>query len=128
VHADTAAVADFQSAYGRLVTNAPDLLVANLRLPATVEGLQLAYVIASGGYATRAVIYSDHVERWVVHEVQRAGAFFETQARLVFALPAYAQAKLPVLDRRNPTVQDRRSDYRGGRRASDVPIKWSPTI
>ena len=110
------------------MTSAPDLLVANLRLRGTVEGLQLAYVIASGGYATRAVIYSDHVERWVVHEVQRAGSFFEPQARLVSALPAYAQAKLPAVDRRNPTVPDRRADYRGGRRASDVPTQWSPTI
>lgn len=90
-----------------------------------MEGLQLAYVVASAGYATRAVIYSDDAEPWVIHEVQRAGAFFESQARLIFALLAYVHAKLPVLDRRNPTVPDRRTSYRGGRRASDVQMAWS---
>lgn len=121
-HADTEAVGDFQTAYARLASRPPELLVTNLRLQANVEGLQLAYVVASGGYPTRAIVYSDHVEPWITHELQRAGAFFETQSRFVFALPSYVRAKLPVLDRRNPEIPDRRGAYRGGRRASDVPI------
>jgi DNA-binding NtrC family response regulator len=120
-HAETEAVGDFQSAYARLARRPPDVLVTNLRLQANVEGLQLAYVIASGGYSTRAVVYSDYVETWIVRELQRAGAFYEAQSRLAFALPAYARANLPVLDRRNPENPDRRAAYRGGRRASDIP-------
>jgi hypothetical protein len=95
--------------------------VTNLRLGGTVEGLQLAYVVASAGYPTRVLVYSDRVVPWITRELHRAGAFFETQDRLAFALPSFLSAELPVLDRRNPVVPDRRSNYRGGRRASDVP-------
>ena len=99
------------------------MLITNLRLRANVEGLQLSYVVASSGYATRAVVYSDYAETWVSHELQRAGGFFETPTRIVFALPAYIHAKLPVLDRRNPFAPDRRTSFRGGRRASDIPTR-----
>jgi len=118
----TEAVPDFQEAYARLSAGAPDLLVANLRLNANVEGLHLAYVVASAGYATRTLVYSDRLDLWATRELQRAGAFFERRSRIAFSLPAYAQASLPVLDRRSPAAVDRRMAFRGGRRASDVPI------
>ena len=119
-HASAEAVADFPSAYTRLTTVPPDLVVTNLRLNANVEGLQLAYVIASAGYATRTVIYSERIEPWLVSEVQRIGAFYESRDRLCSALPAYAQAcSMPLVDRRDPLAADRRSRFRGGRRSTD---------
>jgi CheY-like chemotaxis protein len=123
----TDSVGDFQSAYARLSTSAPDLLVANLRLNANVEGLHLAYVVASAGYATRTLVYSERVELWVTRELQRAGAFYENQSRIVYALPSYVEADLPVLDRRTAGASDRRAAFRGGRRSSDVPIA-SPDV
>lgn len=125
VYSAADAVGTFQAAYARLTTDAPDLLVTNLRLQASVEGLQLAYVVASAGYPTRVLVYSDRVEPWITRELHRTGAFFEIQPRLEFALPSYLRAELPVLDRRNPVVPDRRTTYRGGRRASDVPMGWT---
>lgn len=125
VHADAEGVGDFQAAYARLSTGGLDLLVTNLRLHANVEGLQLAYVMASAGYSTRALVYGDRVESWITRELQRTGAFYETRSRLPFVLPAYLHAALPVLDRRNPDMRDRRTAYRGGRRSSDVPTMWS---
>lgn len=125
VHANAEGVGDFQAAYARLSSGVFDLLVTNLKLDANVEGLQLAYVIASAGYPTRALVYSDRVERWVMRELQRAGAFYETRSRLVFALTGYLSAELPVLDRRDSEMPDRRISYRGGRRASDVPALLS---
>lgn len=125
----TDAVADFESACGHLATGAYDLVVCNLRLQeATVglEGLQLAHVLAGAGYSTRALIYSDGVEPWIVRELHRTGAFVETRARVVFSLPSYVKAKLPILDRRDPSKPDRRTTYRGGRRASDVPRISTP--
>lgn len=115
------AVGDFGSAYARLAIRPPDLLVTNLRLHADVTGLQLAYIAASGRLPMRAVVYGDDPEPWVVREIQRLGAFYETQSHLEFALQAYVDAKLPVLDRRDAWRSDRRTGYRGGRRASDVP-------
>lgn len=121
IHVNVEAVGDFASAYARLTLRPPDLMVTNLRLHGDVTGLQLAYVAASGRLPMRTVVYGDDPEPWVVREVQRLGAFYETQSRLLWALQGYAQSSLPVLDRRNPESPDRRSNYRGGRRASDVP-------
>ena len=123
--AEIVLVGEFQEAYARLSSGSFDLLVTNLRLDNNVEGLHLAYVAASSRFATRAVVYSEELEPWVAHELQRAGAFYEIQSRMVFALPAYVQAELPVLDRRSPALPDRRTVYRGGRRASDVPMTLS---
>jgi CheY-like chemotaxis protein len=121
-HGEVAAASDFQTAYSRLSPAPPDLLIARLRLDSNVEGLQLAYTLASARSPTRSIVYSDRAEPWVTRELQRVGAFYETQSRLQFALPAYLQARLPVLDRRDPMYLDRRTKYRGGRRASDVPL------
>ena len=123
VYPDVEAVGDFQTAYARFSTGNVSLLVTNLRLHTNVEGLHLAYAVATAGYSTRALVYGDDVEPWMIRELQRAGAFYESQVRLPFSLPAYVRANLPVLDRRNPIVPDRRARYyRGGRRASDLPV------
>jgi CheY-like chemotaxis protein len=121
-HGEVAAASDFQTAYSRLSPAPPDLLIARLRLHTNVEGLQLAYTLASSRSPTRSIVYSETADPWVTRELQRLGAFYESQPRLEFALPAYLQARLPVLDRRDPMHLDRRTAYRGGRRASDVPL------
>jgi hypothetical protein len=120
-HAHASAVADFGSAFDRLSIDPPDLLVTNLLVRANVEGLQLAYLAASIKHATRTIVYSDYADKRITYEIQRAGAFFETPTRLVFGLPSYIDARLPRHDRRDPYGKDRRTLFRGGRRASDVP-------
>jgi len=124
VYPNVEAVGDFQTAYDRLATRTIKMLITNLRLHGSVEGLHLAYAVATGGYPTRTLVYADRIEPWVIRELQRAGAFHETQERLPFALPSYLSATLPVLDRRDPVLTDRRAGYRGGRRPSDVPF-WN---
>ena len=119
VYPDVEAVADFQTAIDRLNTGTIKLLVTNLDLENHAEGLHLAYAVAEAPYATRAIVYADHAEPWIIRELQRARAFYEPWSRLPFALPSYAQARLPLLDRRNPIKADRRGGFRGGRRASD---------
>jgi hypothetical protein len=118
------AVSDFRTAYDRLASRTVKTLITNLRLHGNVEGLHLAYAVSTGGYPTRSLVYSNRLEPWVIRELQRAGAFHELQERLPFTLPAYVQASLPVLDRRDPIALDRRAGYRGGRRASDMPF-WN---
>jgi DNA-binding NtrC family response regulator len=118
------AVADFRTAYDRISSETIKLLVTNLRLQANVEGLHLAYAVATSGYVTRAVVYGSRAEDWIIHELRRAGAFYESQLRLPFALPSYLKASLPVVDRRNPLAPNRRVTHRGGRRASDVSTAW----
>jgi DNA-binding NtrC family response regulator len=116
------AAGDFRSAYSRLMPAPPDVLITKLRLQSKTEGLELASALASFGSPTRSIVYGDSAEEWVTRELQRLGAFYEAQSRLQFALAAYVQATLPVLDRRDPMRRERRMRYRGGRRASDVPL------
>jgi len=120
--AEVDAADDFRTAYGRLSSMPPDLLITKLRLFTNVEGLQLAYAVASAGSPTRTIVYEDWAEPWGTRALERMGAFYAAQPCLQFALPAYLQARLPILDRRDPLWQDRRARYRGGRRASDVPL------
>lgn len=119
--AEVETVADFPRARARLFATPLDLVVTNLRLGA-FNGLHLAYVLASAGRPPRVVVYSDRLEISLTHDAQRAGAFCELQRRLPYALRAYLDADLPPLDRRDPLSPDRRSAYRGGRRASDIPV------
>jgi hypothetical protein len=115
---------DFLSARTRLFSSNPDLLAANFRLE-EYNGLHLALLVAAEEMATRCVMYSDVLDRFLVHEAQEIGAFVERRDRLEAALPAYIHALLPpspVLpekDRRDAYVPDRRSSFRGGRRAAD---------
>ena len=121
-HAEVAAAGDFQAAYSRVFSARPDLVITNLRLRGSFDGLHLAYVVSKTASLTRIIVYADRAEPQVTRELQRMGAFYEAQPRLQFALPAYLQAQLPLLDRREPMWADRRATYRGGRRASDVPL------
>lgn len=113
-------VADLPTARARLFAMPPDLVVTNLRLGA-FNGLHLAYLLTSGDWPSRGVVYSESLEVSLAHEARRAGAFWEFQRRLPYALPAYLDADLPPRDRRDPLRPDRRSSaFRGGRRASDI--------
>jgi DNA-binding NtrC family response regulator len=117
--AEVESVADFPTARARLFPTPPDLVVTNLRLGA-FNGLHLAYLLAGMDWPSRAVVYSEYLDVSLVREARRAGAFWELQRRLPYALVAYLDANLPARDRRDPLTPDRRSTFRDGRRASDI--------
>jgi hypothetical protein len=124
--------ADFQIGRARLMRaslfQTPfDLLVANLQL-GSYNGLHLVHLMGSLGLLTRSVVYSTLVNMSWATEVQRAGAFYETRSRLPYQLPAYLLAQLPDADRRQATLTERRSGYRGGRRRSDLPTGTPPGL
>jgi ActR/RegA family two-component response regulator len=120
--AEVTAVADIESALAHVAATPFDLVVTNLWLGFEC-GLDLALLAPSGAPTLRLVVYGEPLDSAMAQEVQRVGAFFESYRRIRYALPAYIDASLPVLDRRNPTSPDRRTAaYRGGRRASDVPL------
>ncbi len=115
------ACADLPAARAQLFATSFDMLVTNLRL-GRYNGLHLVYMIKSTGLPTCSVVYSDRADLFLAREAQRAGAFYESQVRLLYALPAYLHTPLPPLDRRDPECPDRRSAFRGGRRRTDVPL------
>jgi ActR/RegA family two-component response regulator len=110
---------EFSAARATLLTNTYDFLVTNLRLRAH-NGLHLVYLAKSSGIAMRSIVYTERREVAFAREVQAAGAFYELRDRLPYVIPAYLEAMLPSLDRRNAALKDRRLAFRGGRRSSDV--------
>jgi DNA-binding NtrC family response regulator len=119
--ADIEGCADFVSARARAVTGEFDFLITNLRLEA-YNGLHLVYLAISARSTTRSIVYTERRESNLAREVQEAGAFYELRHRLPYALESYLLGRLPPADRRNPSVNDRRTVFRGGRRSADLPL------
>ena len=109
---------NFPSARDRLVAQPYDRLITNLRLEAH-NGLHLVYLVRASGWQTRSIVYTTHPELYLAHEVQAAGAFYESLDRLHFVLQGYVEQNLPSFDRRHPLRPSRRMLFRGGRRAAD---------
>src|SRR5256885_988696 len=109
---------DFPVARARLSAASYDWLISNLRLE-SYNGLHLVHLVAFAGLPTRALVYGDPHDVWLAREAQRIGAFYESRDHLLRALPAIVLGKLPETDRRDPMAADRRSVFRGGRRAVD---------
>ena len=121
--ASVEAHADFADARRRLSAAPVDFLVTNVRLGA-YNGLHLVYLAESFNRGlTRAIVYSDVLDIGIAREAQLAGAFYELRTNLPAALVSYLRAPiLPPRDRRNPAQGDRRAQFRGGRRGSDLPL------
>ena len=110
---------NFPSARDRLVAQPYDRLITNLRLEAH-NGLHLVYLVRASGWQTRSIVYTTHPELYLAHEVQAAGAFYESLDRLHLVLQGYVERNLPSFDRRHPLRPSRRMLFRGGRRAADL--------
>ena len=108
--------------WNHLAEIAPELLVTNLRL-GPFNGLHLVFLAQSASLPTICLTYgtqTNPTDVALAREAQLAGAFYEASFKLLHALPAYIQSELPDRDRRDPVRSDRRSSFRGGRRATDV--------
>jgi DNA-binding NtrC family response regulator len=110
--------ARFESARTELLTIPFAFIATNVRLR-DFNGLHLVHLAATANSPAKAIAYTDRYEPDLAHEVQRAGAFYETRDCLQEALAAYLQGTLPPRDRRDPAVRERRTGSRGGRRCWD---------
>ena len=106
----------------RMVTDRESqLVVSNVRL-GQFNGIQLAYLAKLATPSATVIVYASEKDMSLAHDAQEAAAFFERQSVMPYALPSYlkAQRALPERDRRDPVRPDRRSTFRGGRRATDL--------
>ena len=110
----------FESARTALLTAPWTFIAANIQL-LDFNGLHLVHLAATTRVPARALVYTDQYDPHLAHEVQQAGAFYETRDGVQQALAAYLQAMLPPRDRRNPAVRDRRTRLGPGRRCWDNP-------
>jgi DNA-binding response OmpR family regulator len=127
----------FETARRQLEQEPPDLLVTNVRLE-LFNGIQLCYLVKRADPKTPVVVYASEKDQALSADVQQANGFFERQAFIPHSLQAFLVAiaksrpewghpvtPLPEQDRRNPLVLDRRSVFRGGRRATDLAVLHS---
>ena len=94
--------------------------MANVRL-AAFNGIHLAYLAKMGPRPTRVMVYAGDHDRLLAAEVRAAGAFYERQDFVAFALTTFLVAELPEYDRRIAVAGERRTVFRGGRRTTDIP-------
>ncbi len=113
--------ADFQAARTQLTTTRPDALVTNLRLH-DYNGLHLVLLARASNHWARCVVHTNRPDSYLIREAQAIGAFFERTDRLPQAISGYLLSNLPARDRRDPERCDRRTAFRGGRRAIDQPV------
>ena len=119
-------LSDFAAARHELYVCRPEVLIANVRLGA-FNGIHLAYLAKINKPDTRAMIYGEE-DRLLAGEVQSAGAFWVKASLVRFALGAFLHASLPVRDRRDVNVDDRRQLFRGGRRTTDQQLMAAPAM
>lgn len=110
---------DFDGGRAELQRHPPHVLVTNLRLEA-YNGLHLVLLSQATGSGARCLVHTNRPDFLLVSEALAMGAFFERTERLPYSITAFITGQLPVADRRNPDQFDRRTGFRGGRRASDV--------
>jgi DNA-binding NtrC family response regulator len=110
--------ASFPAARTRLFAHPYDWLITNVRLEA-YNGLHLVHLAGSARLPVRILVYSDRPDLSLAREAQRLGAFYESCDCVHRAIAAYLRETLPLRDRRDPAVRDRRALFRGGRRCTD---------
>jgi hypothetical protein len=120
---DTVATVDAEpgvpTARQRLFGVPYDWLVTNIRLQA-YNGLHLAYLARMSTRPIRILVYGEDDDLLLAREAQQLGAFFESRKSVVSSLRGYLTGLLPAADRRDASMPDRRSMYRGGRRSADA--------
>jgi len=116
---DVTAHTDFSAARQQLLSAPPRFVVTNVRL-GDFNGIHLVYIARRVSETFRALVYADRHDDVLAREAQRAGAFYERQQFIPVVLDRFLKAVLPSSDRRNAALTERRTSFRGGRRATDT--------
>jgi len=116
---------DFPSGRERLMVDHPNFLITNLRLN-EFNGLHLIFLTQADACQTHCIVNTTRPDFSLIAEAQKLNALFEWTDRLPYALYQYLRSQWPDVDRRTPHRIDRRSSFRGGRRAPDVAQLFLP--
>ncbi len=112
----------FAEARQDIAAFAPAMLLTALRL-GDFNGIHLVHLSKLANPRAPCVVYGEaDADVELGREAQRAGAFYEPRSRVPFALRRYLTSDLPPKDRRDIGRPDRREQFRGGRRATDLSV------
>ena len=109
----------FEKAYEEIRMRRP-LMVVSHAVVGKAQGVHLAQAAIRANPEAHSVIYGSLNELVFARAAFTRCVFFERQTFVRHSLPRYLTANLPPVDRREVRVVDRRTTFRGGRRASDI--------
>jgi hypothetical protein len=115
----------FEEAYKEIRLRGPMIVVTRAVIGVS-QGVHLAQAAVRANKNAHAVIYGSVSDLVLARQMFSTRVFFERQTFLSHTLQRYLTANLPGLDRRDVHVPDRRTTFRGGRRASDIDVLWTP--
>jgi len=114
----------FEEAYKEIRLRGP-LIVVTHAVVGAFQGVHLAQAAVRANKSAHVVIYGSVADLVLARQMFNTRVFFERQTFLSHTLQRYLTASLPGLDRRDVRVPDRRTTFRGGRRASDIDALWT---
>jgi hypothetical protein len=115
----------FEKAYEAIRMRRPLMVVAHAVIGKS-QGVHLAQAALRANPLARSVIYGSLTELVLARTSFNRCVFFERQTFVRHTLTRYLTAALPGVDRREVRVVDRRTTFRGGRRASDIDALRAP--
>jgi hypothetical protein len=117
----------FEEAEREIRMRAPLIVLAHAVIGRS-QGVHLAQAAIRANRLARVVIYGSPADLMLAHKMFRTRVFFERETFVRYSLPRYLTADLPPLDRRDVRTVDRRTTFRGGRRASDIEMLRGPRL
>jgi hypothetical protein len=115
----------FEKAYEAIRLRRPLIVVTNA-VVGKGQGVHLAQAAIRANPLAHSVIYGSLSDLVFARTSFNRCVFFERQTFVRHSLPRYLTANLPPVDRREVRVVDRRTTFRGGRRASDIDALRAP--
>jgi hypothetical protein len=115
----------FEEAQSEIRLRGP-LVVAARAVVGSAQGVHLAQTAVRANRRAHVVIYGSPADLLLARKMFSTRVFFEREAFIRHSLPRYLTADLPALDRRDVRNLDRRTTFRGGRRASDIEALRAP--
>jgi hypothetical protein len=116
----------FEKAYEEIRMRRP-LMVVSHAVVGKAQGVHLAQAAIRANPLAHSVIYGNLSELVFARTSFNRCVFFERQTFVRHSLPRYLTADLPPVDRRQVRAVDRRTTFRGGRRASDIEALRAPS-
>jgi hypothetical protein len=117
----------FEEADREIRMRAPFMVVAHAVIGRS-QGVHLAQAAIRANRRAHVVIYGSPTDLMLARTMFRTRVFFERETFVRYSLPRYLTADLPSLDRRDVRTVDRRTTFRGGRRAWDIEALRGPKV
>jgi hypothetical protein len=116
-------VCNFDQARQEILRRCPLLLVSAAKV-GFAQGAHLAQAAIRANSRAHAIMFGSLEELVLARDVFSSRTVFTRRSLVTHALPHLLRGELPLHDRRDVRIVDRRTTFRGGRRATDLEGLW----